>query len=77
MAKPGSKHRLLVDRYGIPLAIEVTAANVHDRRMLAPMLDAVRPIRTGRAPRRRPEKLHADKGYDYRRCRDACVQRGI
>lgn len=21
--------------------------------------------------------LHADKGYDYRRCRDACVQRGI
>lgn len=21
--------------------------------------------------------LHADKGYDHRRCRDACVQRGI
>jgi transposase len=25
--------------------------------------------RPGR-PRRRPEKLHADKGYDYRRCRE-------
>jgi transposase len=28
-------------------------------------------------PRRRPAKLHADKGYDYRRCRDECVRRGI
>jgi IS5 family transposase len=57
----------------------VTAANVHDSRMLAPMLDAVAPVRTGRRgrPRRRPAKLHADKGYDYRRCRDACVRRGV
>jgi transposase len=57
----------------------VTAANVHDSRMLVPLLDAVVPIRTGRRgrPRRRPAKLHADKGYDYRRCRDACVERGI
>ena len=47
--------------------------------MLTPLLDAVPPIRTGQRgrPRRRPAKLHADKGYDYRRCRDACVQRGI
>jgi IS5 family transposase len=28
-------------------------------------------------PRRRPEKLHADKGYDYRRCRTYLHQRGI
>ena len=57
----------------------MTAANVHDSRMLAPLLDAVGPVRTGRRgrPRRRPAKLHADKGYDYRRCRDACVRRGI
>jgi transposase len=77
--KPGSKHHLLVDREGIPLAAAVTAANVHDSHMLAPMLDAVVPVRTGRRgrPRSRPEKLHADKGYDYRRCRDACVARGI
>ena len=47
--------------------------------MLEPLLDAVVSVRTGRRgrPRRRPDKLHADKGYDYRRCRDACVQRGI
>jgi transposase len=77
--KPGSKHHVLTDRQGIPLAIALTAANVHDSRLLAPLLDAVPAIRTGRRgrPRRRPIKLHADKGYDYRRCRDACVQRGI
>ena len=57
----------------------MTAANVHDSRMLEPMLDAIPPLKTGRRgrPRHRPEKLHADKGYDYRRCRDACRQRGI
>jgi hypothetical protein len=46
--------------------------------MLEPVLDAVPPIRqcAGR-PRRRPGKLHADKGYDYRRCRRACRKRGV
>jgi IS5 family transposase len=75
----GLEAALLVEPQGIPLAVEVTAANLHDSRMLAPMLDAVPPIRTGPAgpPPPRPEKLHADKGYDYRRCRDACVRRGI
>ncbi len=28
-------------------------------------------------PRQRPAKLHADKGYDYRRCRAHLRQRGI
>ena len=57
----------------------MTAANVHDSRMLAPLLDAVAPVRTGRRgrPRRRPDKLHADKGYDDRRCRGECVTRGV
>ena len=57
----------------------MTAANLHDSHMLAPLLAAIPPLKTGRRgrPRRRPAKLHADKGYDYRRCRDACVRRGI
>jgi transposase len=77
--EPGSKHHVLVDRNGIPLAVAVTAANVHDSRMLAPMLDAVAPVRTGRRgrPRRRPAKLPADNGYDNPRCRDSCVRRGV
>lgn len=42
------------------------------------MVDAVTPV-TGPAgrPRKRPHKLHADKGYDYPTCRKALRQRGI
>ena len=77
--KPGAKQHLVVDAQGIPLAIEVTPANRHDSRMLEPLLDAIPPLKTGRRgrPRHRPAKLHADKGYDYKRCRRACRRRGI
>jgi IS5 family transposase len=36
-------------------------------------------VRSGKRgrPRRRPDKLHADKGYDFRRCRQDCRRRGI
>ena len=44
----------------------------------AELLDEVVPIRQRRGrPRKRPAKLHADKGYDYRKCRRALRQRGI
>ena len=54
-------------------------ANQHDSQMLASTLDAIPPVHSGRRgrPRQRPDKLHADKGYDYRRCRRACRTRGI
>ena len=57
----------------------MTAADVHDNRLLAPMLDAIPPLRTRRRghARRRPHKLHADKGYDARHCRDACRRRHV
>ena len=47
--------------------------------MFETMLDAVPAIGNGRRgrPRRRPAKVHADKGYDYARCRRACTARGI
>ena len=45
---------------------------------LVPTLDAIPPVRGRRGrPRRRPGKLHADKGYDYARCRRDCRARGI
>jgi transposase len=49
--------------------------------LLGQVVDAVPAIigpagRPGR-PRRRPAKLHADKGYDYPRCRRALRRRGI
>jgi transposase len=76
--KPGTKRHLVTDARGTPLALLIGPANQHDSRMLAPTLDAIPPVRgrLGR-PRQRPDKLHADKGYDHRRCREECRARGI
>jgi transposase len=77
--KPGSKHHLLTDRNGVPLAVVLTAANIHDSKVFEELVDAVEPIkRPGRGrPRKRPEKLHADKAYDFPRCRGVLRCRGI
>jgi transposase len=71
----------VVDRAGLPLAVTISGANVHDSKRLEEVVDAVPALRLpgkrrGR-PRKRPVKLHADKGYDYPRCRRALRQRGI
>jgi transposase len=57
----------------------LTAANVHDSTVFEELVDAIEPIkRSGRGrPRKRPEKLHADKGYDAKKCRKALRKRGI
>jgi transposase len=68
----------VVDRQGTPLACRLSAANCNDNLMLETALDAVPPIRRPRGrPRRRPDKLHADKAYDYPACRRACRRRRI
>lgn len=76
--RPGSKHHIVTDLNGIPLVVMLTAANVHDSMMLEPLLDHIPALRNkhGR-PTHRPKKLHADKGYDFPRCRKACAQRRI
>jgi IS5 family transposase len=67
-----------VDRQGIPLAVVLSAANVHDSRMMLETVDAIEPIkrRVGR-PRKRPEKLHADKAYDSKPLREELRRRSI
>lgn len=76
--KSGTKRHLVVERGGLPLAVIVSAANVNDCQVLEAALDAIPPIRGQRGrPRKRPQKLHADKGYDYAKCRQACRRRGI
>jgi transposase len=68
----------VVERKGIPLAVKQSAANLHDAQMLAAILDAIAPIKRPKGrPRKRPDKVQADKGYDYPRCRRAVSQRGI
>src|SRR5213593_5144700 len=65
-ARNGSKHHLLVDATGIPLAWTLTAGNRNDVTQLIPLLERVPPVRgkVGR-PRRRPERVAADRGYDH------------
>jgi transposase len=63
--KKGSKYTLLVEENGTPLVMQTAAANVSDHRQI---LSAVAdfPQNAGRRgrPRRRPEYLLADAGYD-------------
>jgi transposase len=76
--KPGTKRHFITDRRGIPLAFVLTGANTHDSVPFAEVLDAVPPLRGKRGrPRRRPEKLHADKASDHARCRRDCRKRHI
>jgi transposase len=68
----------MVDGAGIPLCVVLTGANRHDSMALTAVVDAVRPVRQKRGrPRRRPAKLHADKAYDFDRCRRDLRARSI
>ncbi len=73
--KPGSKLHVLSDRAGPLLA--VSAANTHDSQALQLLVRAIPAIRSRHSPRRRPAKLHADKGYDYPTLRRWLRQWGI
>ena len=65
-ARSGSKHHLLVDATGIPLAWTVTGGNRNDVTQLVPLVERIPPVRgkVGR-PRRRPDRVTADRGYDH------------
>ena len=66
------------DRAGLPLAALLTAANRHDSGVFEDLIDAIPPIKPPSGQRRkRPATLHADKGYDYPRCRQALSRRHI
>lgn len=57
----------------------LSSANRHDSLLLEATLNAVPPVRNERAgrPRHRPVRLHADRGYDLERCREALQRRGV
>ena len=66
------------DRVGLPLASLLTGANRHDSVVFEDLLDAIPPIKQPSGQRRkRPAKVHADKGYDIPRCRQALRRRHI
>ena len=77
--KVGTKRHLVTDARGTPLGPIVNGANCHDSPLMAPTLDAIPPVRSGRRgrPRQRPDKLHAEKAYNARVRRRECRARGV
>jgi transposase len=76
--KRGSKHHLIVDAGGIPLASILTGANTHDVTQLIPLVDAIPPIR-GKvgAPLRKPQEVMGDRADDDENRRMTLSCRGI
>lgn len=76
--KQGTKRHFMVDRQGVPLVAGTTAANVNEVTCLEQTVDALHPVPGPKGrPRKRPDKLHADKGYDSASNRKALRRRGI
>jgi transposase len=76
--KASTKHHVIVDRNGIPLGACISAGNVNDCQVFEEVVDSVPLVRGKQGhPRRRPDKVHADKAYDHAKCRCALRQRGI
>jgi len=64
--KKGSKIHLITEQTGLPLSIGISAANTRDSQGLESLVRGIPPIRSRRGPRRRrPAKLHGDKGHDF------------
>ncbi|EJO71826.1 transposase, IS4 family [Leptospira kirschneri serovar Grippotyphosa str. RM52] len=63
-AKLGVKRHILTDGNGIPLAITLTGANVHDKHGVKDTLNSIL-IFSGKR-RKKPKHLCLDKGYDFK-----------
>lgn len=76
--KPGSKHHVMTDANGIPLACSVTAANRNDITELAPLFNKL-PWVAGKVghPRRRPDALQGDLAYDSEPHRQGLRELGV
>src|SRR4051794_30015090 len=76
--KTGSKHHLITDGGGIPRNVITTAADINDVTQTLALVDGIPPVagRVGR-PRKRPEALLGDKGYDSNPNRKELRRRGI
>lgn len=77
-ARTGSKHHLITEAHGIPLQVSLTGGNRNDVTQLMPLIHAIPPVRGRRGrPRRRPDALYADRGYDHDKYRKQVREVGI
>ncbi|MEV4943497.1 transposase [Streptomyces zaomyceticus] len=76
--KTGGKYHLICDGRGTSLKVIATAANVNEVTQTLALIDGIPPV-AGRPdhPRRRPEALLGDKGYDFAPNRHELRQRRI
>jgi len=70
---------LITDGRGTPLAIIHTGANCHDSNMAVALVESIPPIQRPRGrPRRRPDRVYADRAYDFdEKIRQRLRERGI
>lgn len=76
--RSGSKHCLLTDASGIPLVVQLLAANQHDVNTCLPLVIDMPAVagKPGR-PKQKPKALVADKGFDCKSLRQLLRWLGI
>jgi transposase len=73
----GTKWMLVVDGNGLPLGFHLDSADCAEVRLAEQTLNTIQVARRRGRPRRRPEKLVADRGYDSSAFRRTLRRRGI
>ncbi len=69
---------MITEGHGIPLAVALTGGQRNDVTQLMPLLAAIPPVRGRRGrPRRRPDAVYADRGYDHDKYRRQVRAKGI
>jgi transposase len=77
-SKLGTKHHVLTDPQGIPLATTVTGANAADVTELLPLVDGIPDLSGPQGDKpTQPETLYADRAYDSEPHREELRDRGI
>jgi transposase len=62
----------------VPLAVSVTGGHRNDVTQLIALIDAIGPVAGKRGrPRKRPESLYGDRGYDHDKHRRLLRKRGV
>jgi transposase len=76
--KLGTKHHIVTEAHGVPLAVTITGSNVHDVKELLHVVDSVPDVR-GKVghPQKRPDVLYGDRAYDSEPHREKLKRRGI
>jgi transposase len=64
--KRGTKHTVMVDAHGVPLAIRTAGANASDHTQILPIIVLDYPTVGGKPgrPKEKPDVVYADRGYD-------------